>query len=807
VLHYVFVITCSLVYVCWCAWCGGARSCVDISWCEGGIESNKVFDERKEAIAPSVPCRKHRIFQLLAVMPKGKGHKRSGGEGGTGKKRPRAKTHEAADTGHTLLSSSPSETGALQTPPRKTTTGHPRGLRNPITSPFVGVYNTKRVLVDYMQDNSDDDVDEHDEEELQDLYRLAQRIQREAKLGSPDPLFYRGPSPDELFHNIDGLAPDDGVKLRPLKTAYAGAYKTLEKIEQKLGRVGPCKVEDAGKRHRVIVDQRKVYIQKVRTDQFDELADGPADTERTSDKTSHKQIELVAYKSGKRGVRPILPIKDLQIGVFTIKNIPLDIEIVRDDIKPHLLFTVSYPEKIDTMTYSKAFRPSMQTLILVAVVYFYLCVFVSWWWLVFFPPPAYYVYNLFQAQSPFAPAEGIAQFLIYVEDVTGWSHSARLTEHEFVAIEASKVTRTWRKKLDAPDGSPQGRKLSPKGQTGKRRAGSIGKVSSTGNIVGMESTGGLRQRKFSKSISTSNLPAATGGSADVRTPAARSSVMHSQMKTEAKRRSSHFDLTKEEHRQDAKVEEIKNAVLQFRFKEPLLHPLLQDFVACHEKLIPLVEDGLPSWALFLAGYGLYYRPWMRRVFDIVMWLASVGMMLLALYDLFKTFPMVRNFAMNLFGTWFSAVDKIMDYFRVFFLSIIFPLNPFIGLVRGLGNAVVLSIRVPLQFITAILTGIMGFVRGVCSCCTRPNAAIQVAKAGSRLQPSSFMKPFKFFFATCQWGWSIFRNIFLVGLGKMGTWLTSHTQTILRFYVYPYRDRLVAYAVGLLIVIVIISILL
>eukprot|EP00505_MAST-04D_sp_SCG-Rhode-Island_P006957 Stramenopile-MAST_4_protein_6957 len=131
-----------------------------------------------------------------------------------------------------------------------------------------------------MQDNSDDDVGEHDEEELQDLYRRAQRIHREAKLGSPDPLFYRGPSPDELFHNIDGLAPDDGVKLRPLKTAYAGAYKTLEKIEQKLGRVGPCKVEDAGKRHRVIVDQRKVYIQKVRTDQFDELADGPADTER-----------------------------------------------------------------------------------------------------------------------------------------------------------------------------------------------------------------------------------------------------------------------------------------------------------------------------------------------------------------------------------------------------------------------------------------------------------------------------------------------------------------------------------------------
>ncbi len=53
------------------------------------------------------------------------------------------------------------------------------------------------------------------------------------------------------------------------------------------------------------------------------------------------------------------------------------------------------------------------------------------------------------------------------------------------------------------------------------------------------------------------------------------------------------------------------------------------------RLLKLYESGLPSWAVFLPSYGLWYRPWLRRVTWLLFILVSVLSMVLGFYDLYK----------------------------------------------------------------------------------------------------------------------------------------------------------------------------
>ncbi len=54
----------------------------------------------------------------------------------------------------------------------------------------------------------------------------------------------------------------------------------------------------------------------------------------------------------------------------------------------------------------------------------------------------------------------------------------------------------------------------------------------------------------------------------------------------------------------------------------------------------MYESGLPVWAIFLPTYGLYYRPWMRRVTWILFIAVSVFSMACGFYDLYKNVPHV-----------------------------------------------------------------------------------------------------------------------------------------------------------------------
>lgn len=60
----------------------------------------------------------------------------------------------------------------------------------------------------------------------------------------------------------------------------------------------------------------------------------------------------------------------------------------------------------------------------------------------------------------------------------------------------------------------------------------------------------------------------------------------------------------------------------------------------NERLLKLYESGLPVWAIFLPTYGLYYRPWMRRMTWILFIAVSVFSMACGFYDLYKNVPHV-----------------------------------------------------------------------------------------------------------------------------------------------------------------------
>lgn len=60
------------------------------------------------------------------------------------------------------------------------------------------------------------------------------------------------------------------------------------------------------------------------------------------------------------------------------------------------------------------------------------------------------------------------------------------------------------------------------------------------------------------------------------------------------------------------------------------------------RLLKLYESGLPAWAIFLPSYGLWYRPWMRRVAWTAFLAISVFSMACGFYDLYKNVPFLKQ---------------------------------------------------------------------------------------------------------------------------------------------------------------------
>ncbi|KAJ9533736.1 hypothetical protein QJQ45_026808 [Haematococcus lacustris] len=73
----------------------------------------------------------------------------------------------------------------------------------------------------------------------------------------------------------------------------------------------------------------------------------------------------------------------------------------------------------------------------------------------------------------------------------------------------------------------------------------------------------------------------------------------------------------------------RTVIMQFR--DPHVPPMLRDFVKSDMRLLKLYESGLPSWAVFLPCYGLWYRPWMRTATWLLVTAISIFSMAMGFY--------------------------------------------------------------------------------------------------------------------------------------------------------------------------------
>lgn len=87
----------------------------------------------------------------------------------------------------------------------------------------------------------------------------------------------------------------------------------------------------------------------------------------------------------------------------------------------------------------------------------------------------------------------------------------------------------------------------------------------------------------------------------------------------------------------------------------------------NERLLKLYESGLPVWAIFLPTYGLYYRPWMRRLTWILFIAVSIFSMACGLYDLYKNVPHVDKVSLSVL--WCCMVHAVSRFAcRTYMLS-------------------------------------------------------------------------------------------------------------------------------------------
>lgn len=64
-----------------------------------------------------------------------------------------------------------------------------------------------------------------------------------------------------------------------------------------------------------------------------------------------------------------------------------------------------------------------------------------------------------------------------------------------------------------------------------------------------------------------------------------------------------------------------------------------------ERLLKLYETGLPTWAVFLPQYGLFYRPWLRTAVWLLFMAVSIFSLACGFYDLYKNVPYLRKVSM------------------------------------------------------------------------------------------------------------------------------------------------------------------
>lgn len=233
----------------------------------------------------------------------------------------------------------------------------------------------------------------------------------------------------------------------------------------------------------------------------------------------------------------------------------------------------------------------------------------------------------------------------------------------------------------------------------------------------------------------------------------------------------------------------RTTMIRVYFNEPLIHPVVSSFVQLHEELTHLSEDGLPSWAIFLASYGLPYYKWMRTAMDIGLWVASIVMMLVAMYDLFQNVAAVRWVFGWIFGSWFEWFEKAIVLRLTAFVTVILPqLQIFNGiyfagkrLCTGLRTCCV-TVGTCLRPVVAcgrtVCGGLSVLGRYLCCCCQGTRTAVEAAAKVAPTGSSWFMRGYRL----ANWMITLFRRLILGGIARISSWVLSHWASLYRDHI-------------------------
>jgi len=453
-------------------------------------------------------------------------------------------------------------------------------------------------------------------------------------------------------------------------------------------------------------------------------------------------------------------------------------------------FTAVFPENENTVEARVATLPQVSTMIVIVVVVLFLTFKFHWGvGVLFLTAMAKRFYDFLQ-NSVFHPYKGTVEFEVNVDDITGIQYSHRLTEDGVFTLEVPKCLMTHYG--DTNDVKDEVVKAPATTATANEAA-------PTPNLTKVENIP-------VKNLQTGNEQSGNSNSNSNST----NSTLRNRKKNKSKKRSLQFDLDASTQEQDHKQEDdsasnvtghehvstastatttattsqqtmLETTMIRISFNEPLVHPIVSSFVQRHEKLTHLSEDGLPGWATFLALYGLFYRKWMRTAMDAGLWVASISLMMIAMYDLFQNVSAVRHLVSWLFGSWFDWFENAV-MMRIMLilpqLTIISSLWRLLqNLFGGMKNLCMTcaSCMTPcLQCGRLLMMTLAECGKYVCCCCRGSQAAVNAA-AKAAPSGSMVMRCYKM----VNWVVTLFRRLILGGIGRIGVWLMSHWTSLYR----------------------------
>lgn len=462
-------------------------------------------------------------------------------------------------------------------------------------------------------------------------------------------------------------------------------------------------------------------------------------------------------------------------------------------------FTAVFPENENTVEARVATLPQVSTMIIIVVVVIFLTFKFHWGVGVLFLLAIAKRFYDFLQNSVFHPYKGTIEFEVNVDDITGIQYNHRLTEDGIFTLEVPKCIMTHYEdtSLLAED-TAKGNGTHEKGkeQNKKDDVASTNKTMETPRNIGKDNcnTNGIRNRKNknSKRSLLSELDASDvqGNTPNQTTPLPEPSppdvpfdATYNANNTSTTTTTSTSQMTEQSKHSNYRIKstELETTMIRISFNEPLVHPIVASFVQRHEQLTHISEDGLPGWATFLALYGLFYRKWMRTAMDVGLWVASISLMLIAMYDLFHNVSAVRHLVGWLFGSWFDWFENAVVVRLMLIVPHLAMFSNFWRLVQtlfgGMKNMCMTcaSCMTPCFQCGRMLVVVIGEMgRYVCCCCRGSQAAVQAA-AKATPSGSMIMRCYKM----CNWIVTLFRRLILGGIGRIGTWLMSHWTSLYR----------------------------